>query len=140
MINPSKNTELEEEKDQLIGKKYSFFKIKSNKIVSPITGKVVKVFFDERTILISNICGMQIILGIETKAKENSLEIKRIINEGQSIKRGEIVFLLKGIDCIECITIYIPWQPLIIKRINGLEIAYRNPWSLLKTKTHGFYL
>lgn len=108
MINPSKNTELEEEKDQLIGKKYSFFKIKSNKIVSPITGKVVKVFFDERTILISNICGMQIILRIETKAKENSLEIKRIINEGQSIKRGEIVFLLKGIDCIECITIYIP--------------------------------
>ena len=137
---PSTGSKLIEEKDELIGRKYEFCKIENGEIRSPITGKIIKIFFDKNTILISNICGMQIILRIEIDSQGCDFKVKMLANEGKSVKKGEILFLSKKNDIIKSAIIYIPWQPLIIKRINGFKITYRNPWSSLKTKTHGVYI
>ncbi|WNE41322.1 MAG: hypothetical protein AM1032_000062 [Mycoplasmataceae bacterium] len=135
----------QEDDDYLLGKTYHFFKIKEvSSIKSPISGRILKIFFDKNTVLISNICGLQIILRIKLKddlllSENENFNVLFRFKEGDKIKKGSEIFFINNENSFECATIFIPWQPLIIKKIEGLNIFYRNPWSTLKTKLYGDY-
>lgn len=130
-----------EDDDRLLGKTYHFYKINDDFIKSPISGTIVRVFHDQKSILISNCCGFQLIVRVQSNddfLQEKSMIISQF-KEGDKIKRGKKIFLIIDKKNIKCVTIFIPWQPLIVKKVEGLKIFYRNPWLKLKTKLHGDY-
>lgn len=139
---PLDNNQFEEDKNKLMGKTYHFSKIDVDKIKSPISGRILKVFNDERTVLISNICGLQIILRVEKNDDdfEDGDEILLSVKQNDYLKKGDALFLLNNKNLVKLVTLYIPWQPLIIKRIDKMSITYRNPWRRVKTKLHGDYV
>ncbi|WNE41908.1 MAG: hypothetical protein AD073_000243 [Mycoplasmataceae bacterium] len=126
----------------MIGKTYHFSKIDIDKIKSPISGKIIKIFNDKQTVLIQNTCGLQIILRVEKKIAddfEDNNGILLCLKQNDYVKKNNDIFLIKNKEIIKRVTIYIPWQPLIIKRIDKMSVSYRNPWRKVKTKLHGDY-
>jgi phosphotransferase system IIA component len=93
-----------------MGKTYHFSKIDVDKIKSPISGKILKVFNDERTVLISNICGLQIILRVEKNDDdfEDGDEILLSVKKNDHLKKGDALFLLNNKDFVKSVTLYIP--------------------------------
>jgi len=112
----SKNVKKNE--NSLIGKIYYFFNFEETKILSPIKKGFVSKIYSNNIIKIKNNKNLQILLNVQVS--ENN-EIKKIIKcevkEKQIINRKTILFSVFLESEINCVSIYIPYQPEIIKKI-----------------------
>ena len=140
LTSPVNNNSLQLDIKNPLGAEYIFSLRKVSFIKSPINGKVLKIFHGGKTISIVNSCGLQVILTINFSDENQVGSFSFPIKEGSQIKESQIIFELKILDNEGNVTVYIPWQPKIIKKIEGMKIFYRNPWSKLKTKLYGEYI
>lgn len=128
---PVKSIEYEEEKNNLLGKTYHFKIVGEELIKSPVSGKLIKVFSDQKSVLISSKhYGLQMIIRIQEKNENKDKSCVSLLPKiNTKIKNGENIFKIGKIDYVKSVMICIPWQPLIIKSIKNLTIYFKNPFS-----------
>ena len=133
----------------LLGRAYYFYGLRSWKIKSPVKGVISKIY-PERSILITNDKGLQILLDIRTD-KQNPMPVNKVlqceVKEGQEVDQSTILFIVYFEKQIISVIVYVPWQPKFIEKIKWLKsskhyflkVFYRNPFSKLRIKKHGKY-
>jgi hypothetical protein len=138
-------------KHSLIGHSFYFFHLQSYKIRSPLAGYIAKIYDDNTTLHIIGANGLQVILTVNFRlSKLTSIyeTVIRRVKEKQKVEKGSIIFLVVHQRQISSIAVMIPWQPLLLGKVNKLprwgkdfaSLYYRNPWSAkLKIKRFGQY-
>lgn len=111
---------------------------KKLEIKSPIEGKIGKIYLNNSASLITGY-GLEIILLLNLDDGDRNLQVKFLKNEEEKIEVGEIILTVEpkeGKDkVVEAnVSIIVPWQPLLISRIEKGLISYRNPFVPLKVK------
>lgn len=125
-------------KRSLIGHSFYFFHPRSYKVHSPLEGYIAKIYDDNTTLHIIGANGLQVILTIKFRAvKLISIyeAVIRRVKEKQRIKRGNVLFLIIDQKQISSVVVMIPWQPLLLGKVNKLpylgkdfaSLYYRNP-------------
>lgn len=125
-------------KQSLIGHSFYFFHLQSYKIRSPLGGYVAKIYNDNTSLHIVGANGLQIILTIKFQtAKLTSIyeAVIRQVKEKQKVKKGDVLFLIIHQRQISSVAVMVPWQPLLLGKINKLpylgkdfaSLYYRNP-------------
>jgi len=129
---------IKQTKRSLIGHSFYFFHLRSYKIRSPLEGHITKIYDDNTTLHIVGANGLQVILTIKFRtAKLISIyeTVIRRVKEKQKIKRGNVLFLVIDQKQISSVVVMIPWQPLLLGKVNKLphlgkdfaSLYYRNP-------------
>lgn len=138
MKDPVENAKWVEDKDGLLGKTYHFYNVQE-KIKSPLSGRVVKVFAGQTGLLIaSRYCGLQVMIRVEQIAEQvDNLTV--LVQSGAQVKQGQIIFQISDPSIVKSIIVYIPWQPFIVKSVKNAEVSFRNPWAKLNNISHGSY-
>ena len=134
----------------LIGKSYYFCNLKSWKVKSPFEGIINKIY-PNYVIQITNKRGLQILVDVQTD-KKNPMPLDKIlqceVKEGQKVSCKTILFIIYLEEQVISVSVYIPWQPELLREISSLEknnescfvrIYYRNPYEKLRFKSHGKY-
>ncbi|MCE8163632.1 MAG: PTS glucose transporter subunit IIA [Candidatus Moeniiplasma glomeromycotorum] len=135
----------------LVGKAYYFCDLKSWKIKSPLRGVISKIY-PNYTIQITNQEGLQILIDIQVDRK-NPMPLDKIfqceVKEGQKVSPKTVLFIVYLEEQIISVSVYIPWQPEIIGKVDSFEkgnkrrfvkVHYRNPYSKkLQFRKHGKY-
>lgn len=134
----------------LLGKAYYFSDLKSWKITGPLTGTIDKIY-PNYTLRILNKYGLQILLDIQVNEKKLEPLDKILhceVQEGQKITPQTVLFVIYLVEQVNCIVIYIPWQPEILRKVGEIknysrdsfvEVYYKNPYTKFKLKRHGEY-
>lgn len=90
---------------------------------------------------------------LDIQVNESKLEpLDRIlqceVKENQAVSPQTTLFIIYLTKQVNCIVVYIPWQPEILNGVGELktfdrddfvEIYYRNPYMKVKLKRHGEY-
>jgi hypothetical protein len=150
LVVPVKCRKVSQNSKSLLGKAYYFSNLKSWKITSPLAGIVNKVY-PNYTLQIINEYGLQILIDIQVNEKKLEPLDKILqceVQVGQKINPRTVLFIIYSVEQINCIVVYIPWQPEILKEVGEfkknnhdsfVEIYYRNPYTGVKFKRHGEY-
>lgn len=150
LVPPIKCRKVSQLSKSLLGKAYYFSKLKGWKITSPLAGVIDKIY-PNYALRIINEYGLQILLDIQVNEKKLEPLDKILqceVREGQKVNSHTILFIIYLVKQVNCIVVYIPWQPKILKEVGDLknhnqdsfvEIFYRNPYAKIKLKRHGEY-
>jgi phosphotransferase system IIA component len=127
---PVKSIKYNEEKNDLLGKTYCFEIVDEKLIKSPISGKLIKVFSDQKSVLISSkYYGLQIVIRIKEKIENKDKNCILLLPKvGANVKNGENIFQINEVNSADSVLICIPWQPLIVKSIKNLIVSFKNPF------------
>ena len=151
LIRPVQCRTIKATKQSLIGHSFYFFHLQSYKIRSPLEGYIAKIYDDNTTLHIVGANGLQIILTIKFQTAKLTSIYEAVIcwvKEKQKVKKGSILFLIIHQRQISSVAVMIPWQPLLLGKVNKLphlgkdfaSLYYRNPWSVKpKIKRFGQY-
>ncbi|CAG8687920.1 5089_t:CDS:2, partial [Scutellospora calospora] len=86
-------------------------------------GYITKIYDDNTTLHIVGNSGLQVILTIKfqtTKLTSIYEAVIRRVKEKQKIERGSILFLVVHQRQISSVAVMIPWQPLLLGKVNKL--------------------
>jgi hypothetical protein len=102
-------------------------------------------------IQITNKRGLQVLVDIQTN-KKTPMPLDKIlqceVKKGQKVSRKTTLFIIYLEEQVISVSVYIPWQPELLRSISSLEknnencfvkIYYRNPYDKLRFKNHGKY-
>lgn len=103
-----------------------------------MAGRITKIYDDNTTLHIVGVNGLQIILTINFRLSKLTSIYEAVIcrvKEKQKVERGNILFLVVHQKQISSIAVMIPWQPLLLGKVNQLprlgkdfaSLYYRNP-------------
>lgn len=135
-------TSFERVEDELLGKAYYFpLQATEQSINNIMNGKVLRIF-KQKAVLIAGPCNLQVIIAVNEADNDQNhqSEFSVAVKEGDQVRLGEKIFSVKKENSIKDIKVYIPWQPNLIKKIDGLNIYLRNPFIKTATRAHGIYL
>jgi phosphotransferase system IIA component len=125
---PVRSIKYSEEKNNLLGKTYCFEIVDEKLIKSPISGKLIKVFSDQKSVLISSkYYGLQLVIRIKEKIESKDKNCILLLKVNANVKDGENIFQINKVNSADSVLICIPWQPLIVKSIKDLTISFKNP-------------
>ncbi|KLL01575.1 MAG: hypothetical protein MRERC_14c014 [Mycoplasmataceae bacterium RC_NB112A] len=150
LATPIKCRKISQKKKSLLGKAYYFSNLKGWKITSPLSGVIHKIY-PNYALQIINEHGLQILLDIQVNEKKMQPLDKILqceVQVGQKVNSRAVLFIIYLVEYVNCVVVYVPWQPEILRKVGELEIYnqnkftqiyYRNPYLKIKLKRHGEY-
>ncbi|CAG8730441.1 18862_t:CDS:2, partial [Racocetra fulgida] len=133
VFRPVRSRLITKKEKSLFGKTYYCRELQDQKITSPFTGVVTRIY-PNHSLHITSKGGAQIILALQLPKSNYQLEEKlfqREVVAGQKVNLDTVLFSLHQPEKIASLSIYILWQPEILKKIEVNKNRNLTSWLKL---------